>query len=177
MNLGRVLRVLLLLCLFLIATSSTAFSQRGYSNDSLQMNTPEGSYYRNSPRSVRSTTNNSVGITSPGSSIVKPKSSQDQQAQQEADRIKQEEYQQALRRKARMQEEYEAAKRDYEKKCREVEAYNAEVAAHNAEVEAHNAQLQKEREQQSRSGIEFRKPYLGESDPNRPFYERHPAER
>ena len=81
------------------------------------------------------------------------------------------------------QQEYEKAKKGYENKRREVDAHNAKVKKHNERVRAHNARVREKNarirseRKSSRSRIEFRKPYLGNDDPNRPYYQRHPASR
>ena len=70
--------------------------------------------------------------------------------------------------------EYERRQKEYEKKRKEVEEYNAWVREQNAR----NAQLREEYEKQlSRKTYRSRKPYLGDDDPNKPYYRRHPAER
>lgn len=83
----------------------------------------------------------------------------------------------------RLQKEYEKQKRAHEKEVKEYRKRQKEIEEYNAQVE-HNAQLQKGRRnkgpfpmtrEQSRGSMQ--KPYLGDDDPHRPYYRRHPAAR
>ena len=84
-----------------------------------------------------------------------------------------------------MLEEYESAKRDYEKSLKEYKKNKREVEEYNTWVSEQNARKYKgsipsifNRGRQKKSGrYSMRKPYLGDEDPLRPFYQRHPAAR
>ena len=65
--------------------------------------------------------------------------------------------------------------KEYNRKVEEVRKQNAEVREHNRAVTEQNARIRKKNSNQNRSSS--RKPYLGDNDPNRPYHERHPAER
>ncbi|MFH1935438.1 MAG: DUF4124 domain-containing protein [Pseudomonadota bacterium] len=73
--------------------------------------------------------------------------------------------------------EYESAKRDYEKRLKEYEKKKREVEEYNAWVDEQNAQKYKGSRPEDSGGYSMRKPYLGDEDPHRPFYQRHPAAR
>ena len=91
----------------------------------------------------------------------------------------------AIKHNARMLKEYESAKRDYEKRLKEYEKNKREVEEYNTWVSEQNAQKYKGNipsifnrgRQKESGGYSMRKPYLGDEDPNRPFYQRHPAAR
>lgn len=85
----------------------------------------------------------------------------------------------ASQRIEQIKKENEAKRQEYEKKQKEVEQYNAQVEEYN------NAQQNKDVKSQSFFGkpkqdrvkYEGRHPYLGKDDPNKPYYQRHPAAR
>jgi hypothetical protein len=86
-------------------------------------------------------------VPSNSGNVAEPKTLQDQQAQQEANRRSQQEYQQKLS--------------EYEKSKRQVEQYNKQVDEHNEAVRKQNAAAQ----QQQNASKPERKPYLENSYP------------
>ncbi|MCK4787678.1 MAG: hypothetical protein KAV87_28245, partial [Desulfobacteraceae bacterium] len=91
----------------------------------------------------------------------------------------------AIKDYARMLKEYKSAKRDYEKRLKEYKKNKREVEKYNTWVSEQNAQKYEGRipstfnrgRQKESGGYSMRKPYLGDEDPLRPFYQRHPAAR
>ncbi|MCK4487152.1 MAG: DUF4124 domain-containing protein [Desulfobacterales bacterium] len=77
----------------------------------------------------------------------------------------------------RLQKEYEKQKRAYEKKQKEIEQYNAQVREHNTQLQKGRGNKGPFPTRHKQYQGSMRKPYLGDDDPHRPYYRRHPAAR
>lgn len=88
----------------------------------------------------------------------------------------------------RIQQENEARRREYEKARKKVESHNAQVREYNAQLNNNGNKPDFIPKSPPSAGMfpkspppktndNGRKPYLGDDDPNRSYFERHPLSR